>query len=87
MEAEFITLELAGPEAAWLKGLLADMPLCGRQPVAISLHCDSQVGIEVAHNSLYNRKKRHIHIRHSAVKPLLKHDIISFEYVRSEKKI
>jgi len=27
MESEFIALELAGQEAKWLKGLLADVPL------------------------------------------------------------
>ena len=31
MESEFIALELAGQEAEWLKGLLADVPLWGKQ--------------------------------------------------------
>jgi len=85
MEVEFITLELASQEAEWLKGLVADMPLWGRQPTAVSLHCDSQIGIGVTHNSVCNRKKRYIRIKHSVVKQLLKHGIISLEYVRSEK--
>ena len=79
MEAEFIAFQLASQEAEWLRGLLADMPLWGRQHMAISLHCDSQAAIGVAHNSVYNRKKRHICIRHSAVKQLLKHNITSLE--------
>jgi len=80
MEAEFIALKLAGQEADWLKGLLANMSLGGgRQHMTISLRCDSQVAIAVAYNNLYNEKKRHIRIRHSAVKQLLKHNITSLE--------
>lgn len=87
MESEFIALELAGQEAEWLKGLLTDIPLWGKQSTPVSLHCDSQAAIGVAHNSVYNGKKRHIRIRHGAVKQLLKHGVISLEYVRSEKNL
>lgn len=86
MEFEFITLELAGQEAKWLKGLLTDIPLWGKQSTPISLHCDSQAAIGVAHNNVYNGK-RDICIRHGAVKQLLKHGVISLEYVRSEKNL
>ena len=68
IEYEFIALELAGQEAEWLKGLLIDIPLWGKQSTPISLHCNSQAAIRVTHNSVYNGKKRHIRIRHSAVK-------------------
>ena len=67
-ESKFITLELAGQEAEWLRNLLADMPLWGRQASQVSLHCDSQAAIGIAKNSVYNGKRRHICIRHSAVK-------------------
>jgi len=60
MESEFIALELVGQEAEWLKGLLADVPLWGKQATPISLHCDSQVAIRVGHNSAYDGKRRHI---------------------------
>ena len=52
--------------------------------MAISLHYDSHAAIRVAHNSVHNRKNRHIRIKHSAVKHMLKHDAISLEYVRYE---
>ena len=77
MESEFIALELAGQEAEWLKGLLVDVPLWGKQATPISLHCDSQAAVGAAHNSVYNGKRRHIRIRHSVVKQLLKHGVIS----------
>jgi len=87
MESEFIALKLEGQEAEWLKGLLADVPLWEKRRTPISLHCDSQAAIAVALSSVYNGKRRHIHIRHSVVKQLLKHVIISLQYVRSEKNL
>ena len=63
------------------------MPVWGKQETSISLHCDLQAAIGVAHNSVYNGKRRHIRIRHSAVKQLLKHVVISLLYVRSEKNL
>jgi len=78
---------MAGQEAEWLKGLLADVPLWGKQVTQISLHCDSQATIRVVHNSVYNRKRRHIRIRHNVVKQLLKHGVISLQYVRSDKNL
>jgi len=78
---------LAGQEAKWLKGLLTDTPLWGKQSTPISLHCHSQAAIKVMHNSVYNEKKRHIRIRHGAVTQLLKHGVISLEYVRSKKNL
>jgi len=62
------------------------MPLWGRQPTAISLHSESLAAIRVVHNSVYNGKKRHIHIRYSVVK-MLKHGVISLEYVRFETNL
>jgi len=87
MKAEFIAPELASLEVQWLKNLLADMPLWWRQPIAIFLHCDSHAAIGVAHNSVYNGKKRHTCIRHSDVKQILKHGVISLKYVRSERNL
>ena len=55
-ESKFITLELAGQEAEWLRNLLADMPLWVRQPLPISLHCDTQTTIGITKNNVYNGK-------------------------------
>jgi len=87
MESEFLSLELVGQEAEWLKDLLADVSLWEKQATPISSHCDSKAAIGVAHNSVYNGKRRHIRIRHSAVKQLLKHGVIYLQYVRSEKNL
>ena len=87
MESEFIALELAGQEAEWLRGLMADIPLWGRPTPPISLHCDSQAAIGVANNTAYNGKRRHIRMRHSVVRHLIKNGVISLEYVKSEKNL
>ncbi|KAK4388088.1 Retrovirus-related Pol polyprotein from transposon TNT 1-94 [Sesamum angolense] len=86
MESEFIALELAGQEAEWLRNLIGDIPLWG-STAPVSLHCDSQAAIEIAKNYAYNGKRRHIRLRHSAVKELLKNGIISLDYVRSKRNL
>ncbi|KAL0323616.1 UNVERIFIED_CONTAM: Retrovirus-related Pol polyprotein from transposon TNT 1-94 [Sesamum angustifolium] len=86
MESEFIVLELAGQEVEWFRNLIGDIPLWG-STAPVSLHCDSQAAIGVAKNYAYNGKRRHIRLKHSAVKALLKNGIISLDYVRSERNL
>ena len=38
----------------------------------------------IAKSSVYNGKKRHIHIRHEAVRHLILNGILRMEYIRSE---
>ena len=78
---------MAAQKAKWMINFLADMPLWGRQASPVSLHCDSHEAIGIAKNSVYNGKKRHIHITHGAVKQLLKLSVISLDYVRSERNL
>ncbi|KAL0350117.1 UNVERIFIED_CONTAM: Retrovirus-related Pol polyprotein from transposon TNT 1-94 [Sesamum radiatum] len=86
MESEFIALKLAGQEAEWLRNLVGDIPLWGSTAL-VSLHYDSQAAIGIAKNHAYNGKRRHIRLRHSAIKELLKNGIISLDYVRSERNL
>ena len=55
--------------------------------MAISLHYDLQVAIEVAHSCMYNGKKRQIRTKHGVVKHMLKHRSISMKYVRSKRNL
>ena len=87
MESEFIALELAGQEAEWLRSLLADIPLWGKPTPSVSMHCDSQAAIGVANNQSYNGKRRHIRVRHAIVRDLIRNNVISLEYVKSERNI
>ncbi|KAK4406055.1 Retrovirus-related Pol polyprotein from transposon TNT 1-94 [Sesamum angolense] len=85
IESEFIALELAGQEAEWLRNLIGDIPLWG-STAPVSLHCLASC-YRIAKNYAYNGKRRHIRLRHSAVKELLKNGIISLDYVRSERNL
>ena len=86
-ESEFIALELAGQEAEWLRCLLADIPLWGKPAPSVSMHCDSQAAMGLANNQLYNGKKRHIRLRHAIIRSLIRNNVISLEYVKSERNI
>jgi hypothetical protein len=59
----------------------------GKRSIPISLHGDSQAAIGVAINNVYNGKRRHIRVRHSSVRELLKNGVISLEFVRSERNL
>ncbi|KAK4381929.1 hypothetical protein Sango_2920000 [Sesamum angolense] len=78
------TAGVLGQETEWLRNLVGDMSMWGSS-VPVSIHCDYQAAIGIAKNYAYNGKRRHISIRHGAVKELLNNGIISLEYVRSER--
>ncbi|KAL8156771.1 hypothetical protein AgCh_001759 [Apium graveolens] len=86
-ESEFIALELAGQEAEWLRCLLADISLWGKPAPSVSMHCDSQAAMGLANNQIYNGKKRHIRLRHAIIRNLIRNNVISLEYVKSERNI
>ena len=48
------------------------------------MHYDFQASISIATNKAFNGKKKHIRLRHKVVKQLLKDEIISIDYVKSE---
>ncbi|GAA0158809.1 hypothetical protein LIER_38727 [Lithospermum erythrorhizon] len=85
MKYEFISLELAGQEVDWLRNLLTDVSLWGKHETLVSTHYDSQAAIGVAKNTVYYGKRRHIPIRHDVLRQLLKNEVISLDYMKSEK--
>jgi hypothetical protein len=87
MESEFIALDLAGQEADWLRSLLADIPFWGKPTPPVSMLCDSMAAIGVAKNKVYNGKRRHLRIRHSAVRQLIENGVLTMEYVKSERNL
>ncbi|KAL0345990.1 UNVERIFIED_CONTAM: hypothetical protein Sradi_4430300 [Sesamum radiatum] len=83
MESELIALELPGQEIEWLGNLLGDVSLWG-STVPVSLHCDSQVVIEIVKSYAYNGKRRHSHQIWSKERAFEEWDDLSLDYVRSE---
>ena len=82
MELEFITLELVGNEAGWLRNFLADIPLRVKPTPSLSMHCDCPTAI--AKNKAFNGKNHHIQLRNEIIKQLLKDGIISIDYAKSK---
>ncbi|XP_071933566.1 uncharacterized protein [Coffea arabica] len=48
MESEFVTLELTGTEAEWLRNFLANIPSTKDLLPPVSIHCDCQAAIAIA---------------------------------------
>jgi hypothetical protein len=83
MESEFVALASAGQEAEWLRDLLLEVPLAKDNVSKVLIHCDSQATLARAFSEVYNGKSRHIGLRHSFVRKLIKDGIISLTYIRT----
>ena len=83
MEFEYVVSEKTGTEAEWPKNLLINIPVWKRLAPFMFIHCDNQATIARVKKKIYNKKSRHIHLRHKIIKQLLNDGIISLDYVRS----
>ncbi|GJW70894.1 zinc finger, CCHC-type containing protein [Tanacetum coccineum] len=87
MEFEFVALAAAGKEAEWLKNLLLEIPLWSKPVAPISICCDSAATLAKAYSQMYNRKSRHLYVRHSMIRELITDGVISIEFVRSQQNL
>ncbi|CAM9000248.1 unnamed protein product [Rhodiola kirilowii] len=87
MESEFVALAAASKEAEWLKNLIHEIPLWEKPISPISIHCDSAATLAKAYSHVYNGKSRHLGVRHSAVRELITHGVISVDFVRSQQNL
>ncbi|CAM8920281.1 unnamed protein product [Rhodiola kirilowii] len=87
MESEFIALAAAGKEAEWLRNLVHEIPLWPKPVASISIHCDSKATLAKAYSQMYNGKSRHLGVRHSAVREMITHGVISIDYVRTHQNL
>jgi hypothetical protein len=87
MESEFVALAAAGKEAEWLRNLIYEIPLWEKPVSPISIHCDSAATLGKAYSHVYNGKSRHLGVRHSAVRELITHGVISVDFVRSQQNL
>ncbi|GJV89734.1 hypothetical protein Tco_1533672 [Tanacetum coccineum] len=83
MESEFMALAAAGKDVEWLKNLLLGFPLWDKPIVPISIRCDSAATLAKAYSRMYNEKSRHLGVRHSMIRELIKNEVLSTEFVRS----
>jgi hypothetical protein len=50
-------------------------------------YCDSQATMSKAYNKIYNRKSRHISLRHEYVRQLIEDGVIYIVYVKSSSNL
>ncbi|GJS12099.1 hypothetical protein Tco_0368895 [Tanacetum coccineum] len=87
MEFEFVALAAAGKEAKWLKNFLLEILLWSKPIAPISIRCDSAVTLEKAYSQIYNKKSRHLGVRHSMIRDLITNGVISIEFMRSQQNL
>ncbi|XP_071696298.1 secreted RxLR effector protein 161-like [Rutidosis leptorrhynchoides] len=87
MESEFVALAAAGKEADWLRNLIHEIPLWPKPISSISIRCDSEATLAKAYSQMYNGKSRHLGVRHSMVRELISHGVISVSFVRSQQNL
>lgn len=83
MESEFVALASAGQEEEWLRDLLLEVPLAKDNVSKVLIHYDSQATLARAFSEVYNGKSRHIGLRHSLMRKMIKDGIISLTYIQT----
>ncbi|GJX79593.1 hypothetical protein Tco_0327742 [Tanacetum coccineum] len=61
----------AGKEAKWLRNLMLEIPLWSKPTALISIRCASATMLARAYSQMYNRKSRHLDVRHSMIPELI----------------
>ncbi|GJZ22851.1 zinc finger, CCHC-type containing protein [Tanacetum coccineum] len=87
MESEFVALAAAGKEAEWLRNLIHEIPIWPKPIAPISIRCDSAPTMAKAYSQIYNGKSRHLGVRHSMVRELIRNGVISIEFVRTQHNL
>lgn len=87
MESEFVALSAAGKEAEWLRNLLYEIPLWPKPISHISIRCDSEAALANAYRQVYKGKSRHLGVRHSMIRELITHGVISVEFIRTQHNL
>jgi hypothetical protein len=72
-------------EIVWLRWLLADMGISFSHPT--HMYCDNQSSIQIAHNSVFHERTKHIEIDCHLTRHHLKHGTITLPFVPSSLQI
>ncbi|GJR74314.1 zinc finger, CCHC-type containing protein [Tanacetum coccineum] len=87
MEYEFVALAAAGKEAGWLRNLILEIPLWSKPIAPISILCNSVATLAKAYSQMYNRKSRHLGVRHRMIRELIMNGVVSIDFVRSQQNL
>jgi hypothetical protein len=72
-------------EIVWLRWLLADIRVFFSHPT--SMYCDNQSSIQIAYNSVFHERTKHIEIDCHLTHHHLKHGTITLHFVPSSLQI
>ncbi|GKC27245.1 hypothetical protein Tco_1034539 [Tanacetum coccineum] len=74
-------------EAEWLRNLIHEIPIWPKPIAPISIRCDSAATLAKAYSQIYNGKSRHLGVRHSMIRELIRNGVISIEFIRSQHNL
>jgi hypothetical protein len=83
-EAEYMAMTQAAKEAIWLLRLVHEIGLPQTQ---ITLYCDNQGAIALAHNPEHHVRTKHIDIAHHYIRDVVKNNIIKLVYIATEEQV
>ncbi|GKD57815.1 zinc finger, CCHC-type containing protein [Tanacetum coccineum] len=87
IESEFVALAAAGKESEWLKNFLIEIPLWSKPISPTPIRCDSAATLAKAYSQMYNRKSRHLGVRHSMIRELIMNGVVSIEFMMSQQNL
>ncbi|GKC73175.1 zinc finger, CCHC-type containing protein [Tanacetum coccineum] len=64
----------AGKEAEWLRNLVHEILIWPKPIAPISIRCDSVATLAKAYSQIYNGKSRHLGVRHSMIRELIRNE-------------
>ena len=80
-EAEYRAMASTSKEIIWLRWLLADMGVLIPHPTP--MYCDNSSAIQIAHNSVFHERTKHIEVDCHFTRQHLKHGSLSLPFVSS----
>jgi hypothetical protein len=80
-EAEYRAMAHATSEIVWLRWLISDMGVSVTSPTP--LYCDNKSAIQIAHNSVFHERTKHIEIDCHFIRQHLQSDTITLPFVSS----
>jgi hypothetical protein len=80
-EAEYRAIASTTKEIVWLRWLLSDMGVLFSHRT--SMYCDNHSSIQIAHNSVFQERTKHIEIDCHLTRHHLKHGTIALPFVSS----
>ncbi|KAL5559468.1 hypothetical protein UlMin_035679 [Ulmus minor] len=84
-EAEYRAMASTTKEIVWLRWLLADMGVSLSHPTP--MYCDNKSAIQIAHNSVFHERTKHIEIDCHLTCHHLKHGTITLPFVPSSLQL